>query len=296
MKVACEPSSLPVSRFHWKGTKVCHFPSLSLEAWQGEVRQPIITRMLSYRNGIYLKGFLPILLLVAASIPGTLFADADPMQEAGATIIQKYNEALIGQQSATRNIAMTVTIEGRIPRLKKAGTLNALRRISSLGHVTYKALGFQGDDMVKREVIARYMTAEQDATGAAASQVSNLAINPENYHFKYKGVNYRDGRPVHLFELKPKAKRVGLFKGELWLDPETSLPVREQGQFVKNPSVFVKKMEFARDYQIENGVSLLKHMEAKTDTRLVGVAELAIDCNRVERTEEVPVEEASTNH
>ena len=249
---------------------------------------------------MYLKALIPgVALALLTSLSGLpLLADSDPMQATGASLIQKYNDALAGQQGATRNIAMAVTIEAKIPKLKKTGKLNALRRISSLGKVTYKALGFQGDDMVKREVIARYMTAEQDATGSPDKQLASLAITPANYNFKYKGIYTRGAtQQVHVFELKPKEKRVGLFKGELWLDPETCLPVHEQGQFVKNPSVFVKKMEFTRDYQIENGVSLLKHMEAKTDTRLVGVAELAIDCDRVDKNAsgEEPVEEARTN-
>jgi hypothetical protein len=77
--------------------------------------------------------------------------------------------------------------------------------------------------------------------------------------------------------LKPRHKRVGLFKGELWLDPETCLPVREIGRLVKNPSVFVKKMEFTRDYEIKDGVSYLRRMETRTETRLVGRAELNIE-------------------
>lgn len=251
--------------------------------------------MLSYRkqmdwNSLWKRIALPFLLLALAApaLP------ADAMQDAGIFLIRKYNEALREQQNSTRNLSMTVTMEARIPKLKKQGKLSALRRISSLGHITYKALGFQGDDVVKREVMARYMNAEQEASEGPTPNSANLAITPENYQFKYKGLNNRNGRAVHIFELKPKEKRVGLFKGELWIDPETSLPVREQGQLVKNPSVFVKKMQFLREYEIKDGVSLLKHMEARTDTRIIGAAELAIDFDRAEHVpvEDQPVEEA----
>ena len=39
--------------------------------------------------------------------------------------------------------------------------------------------------------------------------------NQANYKFKYKGMATNDGRTVHVFQLTPRKKRVGLFKGEL---------------------------------------------------------------------------------
>lgn len=220
-----------------------------------------------------------------------VFADPDPKSEIGADVFSRYQDAVRRQAGAQRGVSMNVTMEASIPKLKKAGRLNALRRISSLGRITYKLLGFDGDDMVKKEVMARYMTAEVEA---AESRREELAINEANYKFKYKGLNERDGRPVHIFELKPRHKRVGLFEGELWLDPETCLPVREAGRFKKNPSMFIKKMEFVRNYEIRDGVAYLVHMESKTETRLVGRAELNIDYANFHPTDaaEEPVEEA----
>jgi hypothetical protein len=139
--------------------------------------------------------------------------------------------------------------------------------------------------------MARYMTAEVEATGARNEQV---AINEANYKFKYKGLNDRDGRQVHIFELKPRHKRVGLFEGELWLDPETCLPLRESGKFKKNPSMFIKKVEFVRYYEIREGIAYLTHMQSKTETRIVGRAELNIDYANFHPSlpGEEPVEEA----
>ena len=36
-------------------------------------------------------------------------------------------------------------------------------------------------------------------------------------------------------------------------------------------------MEFARDYEIKDGVAYLRRMETKTQTRIVGAAELNIE-------------------
>ena len=234
---------------------------------------------------------LSISFILVLVIAGALRAEPDREEVAAADVITRYQEALRKQSDQTRNVAMDVTMEASIPKLKKHGRMNALRRISDLGRITYKILGFSGDDTVKKEVMARFMTAEVEA---AQNPKGNIGITSENYTFKYKGESDKNGRIVHVVELKPKQKRVGLFKGELWLDRETYLPVRESGRLVKNPSVFIKKMEFTRDYDIREGVAWLVRMESRTDTRIVGRADLHINyANFTNAPEEAePVEEA----
>ena len=56
---------------------------------------------------------------------------------------------------------MEVEISASVPRLQEHGKLRALRKISKVGLITYRVLGFQGDNTVKKEVIARYLQAEQ---------------------------------------------------------------------------------------------------------------------------------------
>jgi len=227
-------------------------------------------------------------------LPFLALLSADPATYPADDVVAKYRDAVQKQQTATRNLASDVTFEADIPKLKKHGKLDALRKISTVGRVTYKVLGFSGDDTVKKEVIARYMAAEIDS---ASKQTEDVAITPANYNFKYKGVQDREGHRVHVLELKPKEKRLGLFKGELWLDDATYLPVREQGRFVKNPSIFIKKLDFVRNYEIKDGVAYLVHFEGKTDTRIVGRAELNADFSNyhVEDETQHATEEARTN-
>lgn len=169
---------------------------------------------------------------------------------------------------------MDVEIEASLPRLQKQGRLHALRRISALGRITYEMLRFEGDGTVKKEVIARYLTAEAEAQ---KDQSPLLAMTPENYKFKYKGRNQLDGRDVHVFQVTPRKKRQGMFKGEVWIDAATYLRVRESGYLVKNPSIFLKRVEFVRKYEIRDGISVPRQVQSVVDTRLVGKAELTID-------------------
>src|SRR5262245_61505401 len=169
---------------------------------------------------------------------------------------------------------MEVEIEASLPKLKKQGKLHALRRISALGRITYEALKFEGDGTIKSQVISRYLSAEVEAQ---RGQSPSLAVTPANYKFKYKGRNQVNGREIHVFEVSPKEKRVGLFKGEVWIDAATYLHVQESGTLVKKPSIFLKKLAFVRTYEIRDGIAIPRQVQTTADVRLVGKAEMTID-------------------
>ena len=187
-------------------------------------------------------------------------------------MVTRFVQANEQQQTALRGGTMEVDMDASVPKLKKQGKLHALKNISRLGKITYHALGFSGDNMVKTEVIARYLNAELQAN----QEGTNLGITRENYKFKYKGMENFNGRDVYVLHVTPRQKKVGLFKGELWLDSQTYMPVRESGQFVKTPSIFLKKMEFVQSFEIQDGVSIPAKLESKADVRFFGSVQFTI--------------------
>ena len=196
-------------------------------------------------------------------------------------IIERYLANTKDQSAALRGLQMEMDIDAQLPKLKKSGTFHALRSISKLGQITYEGLKFIGDNTIKKDVIGRYLQAENET-----KDVAQLAITPANYKFKYKGMNVEEGHLVHVFQVSPRKKSVGLFKGELWLDVQTCLPVRESGRFVKSPSIFLKKIEFVREYEIRDGIAIPKHIQSTVDTRLWGTAEMKIHYSNVVRAAE----------
>jgi len=204
-------------------------------------------------------------------------------------MVSRYLDATQQQQGALRGGTMEVDIDANVPNMKTKGKLHALKSISKLGKITYHALGFSGDNSVKTEVIARYLTAEVDA----AQKGQNFSVTPENYKFKFKGEEQRDGREVYILHVTPRHKKVGLFKGELWVDAQTYLPVRESGSFVKSPSIFLKKMQFVRVYDIQNGVAVPQRMESKADVRFIGPVELNVNYFKFSKEEPDTVAGAS---
>jgi hypothetical protein len=212
----------------------------------------------------------------------SLLTGASPDPSPGADVLERYLAAAQEQQTQMRGLSMQVDIDASMPKLKKTGKLQALRNISKLGQITYNALSFVGDKTIRNDVIARYLTAE---TRATTSDEMNISITPANYKFKYKGVAERDGRSMHVFQLSPRKKKVGLFKGELWVDAATYMPLRESGRMVKNPSLFLKRVDFVRDYDIRDGIAFPRHMESTIETRLVGLATLNINYGSFSRPE-----------
>ncbi len=53
-----------------------------------------------------------------------------------------------------------------------------------------------------------------------------------------------------------EAEARGVVQGRVVVGQPTALPVRESGQFVKSPSVFVKRIAFVREYRIEDGAAI----------------------------------------
>lgn len=219
-----------------------------------------------------LYGLVSVFLLVAAPIwaaEGTLTDDSTSSSDA---IIAQYLLATQSQASQPAHGSIEIDISASVPKLKKQGRLRVLREISHVGQITYRVLGFQGDNTVKNQVIARYLQAEQQGQGK-----QDLAITPTNYKFKFRGERGVLGKDVYVFQLSPRHKKVGLFKGELWLSAANYLPVYEKGRLVKNPSIFFKKVDFERAFAIQNGAQVPAHMVSTIQTRLVGKVELEVN-------------------
>jgi hypothetical protein len=136
--------------------------------------------------------------------------------------------------------------------------------------LSYKPIHFTGDSFVKSNVIARVLQSEVDFV--QKGDPSQVALNDANYKFSYKGLQSLDGHSVHLYQVKPRVKRVGLFKGRLYLDAHNGTVVRTEGSLAKSPSFFVRKLEFVQDYAAVGRYTLPVHLHSTAQARLVGRA------------------------
>ena len=225
-----------------------------------------------------MKVLAVVCLLVAVLVPLQLAAAPAAgapaaMDPTAAGVIERYVTAIQLQESRAQAVSMDVDMDADLPKLKKHGRFHAFRFITKVGQIFYDKRRFEGDGTIKKEVIGRYLQAEKDAKSEYGSA---SAVTPANYKFKYQGMTDYAGRPAFVFQVDPRKKRIGLYKGELWIDKETDLPLRQWGELVRNPSMFLKSVYFVRDYEIYDGVSVPRRLISDVNTRLFGKAHLTI--------------------
>lgn len=231
--------------------------------------------------------------LGAADLPAPVLEPSQQSEVQG--VISRYLEAVPRQKEAMLGAEMEVEIGGRFPKFEESGSLKVLRTISKVGQITFKAISdFSGADRVKKELITRYLSEEQEKQGYGA-----LDILPIDYDFRIKAIvtrhaNTPEAERTYVFDVVPRRNAEGLFKGELWLDGETGMPLRESGELVRNPHVVITRFAFVRDYELRDGVSVIKRMEGRVNVRFYGRAELDIDFGDVHWPDR-PVEQALAN-
>jgi hypothetical protein len=167
----------------------------------------------------------------------------------------------------------TVEIDASLPKLEKRGRLRAIRRLLPFGRPEYQVLEIVGDQTVRQQVIARYLSED---VRVAAIPAASVAITPANYKFQYMGAVNTGGTIAYAFLVTPRKKREGLIKGVLWLDGETGAVVRQSGYLVKKPSIFVKRVDVTREIALRDGIAEMRVTHLSVDTRLVGRAQLII--------------------
>jgi hypothetical protein len=150
--------------------------------------------------------------------------------------------------------------------------MRVLRMIDKLGDLTFSVIDFVGDNRIKTELIARYMETEQKEKAFGA-----LTISPENYEFKIAAILKTDGRSIYIFDVNARKKDASAFRGEVWVDGETGMPLREEGRLLKSPHILLRNVRMTRDYELRDGISIVKHFRSTTDVRLLGVGTAVLD-------------------
>ncbi len=136
--------------------------------------------------------------------------------------------------------------------------------------LTFKPIRYTGDSFVKTNVIARILQSEVDYVTKGDS--AQTALTPANYKFSYKGDRELNGKDVHAFQVKPRQKRAGLFKGYIYLDTVSGSLVRSEGSIVKSPSFFIRNIQFVQDYTDVAGYTLPVQLHTTAKARFVGPA------------------------
>jgi hypothetical protein len=184
--------------------------------------------------------------------------------------LQVYRGRSVIQAQQLASYSATTLIRAQLPDTSQSGEYEVQQHYSAPRTLAFKAVRFTGDAFVKTNVITRLLQSEVDHLQKDDPALN--AISPANYKFSYKGTNELQGRTVHVYQLKPRQKRAGLFKGRIYVDVYTASLVRAEGRPVKSPSMFVKKIEFVQDYEDIGPYTFSAHIHSEATARIVGRA------------------------
>ena len=201
------------------------------------------------------------------------------LAEGPALAFGRYIASAQSRNPFTEAGTIQLQIDASLPALEKSGSMVAIRETGASERSEYHAIEFTGDSTIKREVIARYLAAQRDGE---AMPYSSVAITPINYKFRYLGSVQSPRVSAYIFQITPRQKRLGLVEGQIWIDSETGILLRQTGRFVKRPSVFVRRIDFVRDIEVRDGRAYARTTHVTIDTRIVGAAKLSISERRLE--------------
>jgi len=224
---------------------------------------------------------------VALSAPATLPRMAPELA------LQAYQRRWESQSAELVSYSANTLIRAELPETQQRGELQLQRHYAAPRTLEFKTVHYTGDGFVKNNVITRLLQSEVDHV--QTDDASLTALTPANYKFSFKGTNQMGGRLVHDYQVKPRKKRAGLFKGHVYLDAYTGSLVRVEGTVVKSPSFFIKKIEFVQDYADIGVFTLPTHMHSEAVARIIGRAVVDIyqdeyqpSTNTVQASQQIP--------
>jgi outer membrane lipoprotein-sorting protein len=116
---------------------------------------------------------------------------------------------------------------------------------------------------------------------------TSAAFTRENYDFTLQGMGEESSRACYILGLNPKHKEHHLMKGRLWVDSQTYLPVKVEGDLSKSPSWWVKQVHVTTDFANIQGMWLPTSTQAVADVRMFGRHTLTSEARNFNTSEQV---------
>ena len=140
---------------------------------------------------------------------------------------------------------------------------------------TFVTIAEEGSSVVRHLVLKRLM--ETEASAAAGQDRRDSSITPANYIFRLLGEE--DLGPHHCFvvEALPQRRDKYLFEGKIWIESQDFAVVRITGHPAKNPSFWIKRADFVRQYEKIGDFWLPAMDQTFVEVRLYGKKILSIE-------------------
>jgi outer membrane lipoprotein-sorting protein len=109
-----------------------------------------------------------------------------------------------------------------------------------------------------------------DGEAAIAKDSGPSNLSQDNYNFRYLREEVTNGQRCYVLQLIPRRKDKNLLNGTIWVDANTYLVRRTEGDPVKSPSWWVRDAHIVLVYGDVSGMWLPRSSEYTAKIRLLG--------------------------
>lgn len=138
----------------------------------------------------------------------------------------------------------------------------------------FQTVSEDGSKWIRKFVFHGLISSESEA--ASGREHRDSSITPLNYSFRYLGEQELDGKPCYVVYAVPKRVDKYLFEGTVWIDSRDFAVAKIDGHPAKNPSVWIKRVNWVRRYGRVGDFWLPVKDETYTDIRIFGRKKLTI--------------------
>lgn len=116
------------------------------------------------------------------------------------------------------------------------------------------------------KVVRRMLAREADIT----KDYRSTDFSPDNYDFRFLRQEHVDSQRCYVLELLPRRKDKNLLRGTIWVDVNTYLLRRTEGEPAKSPSWWLRDVRLVFVYGEVGGMWLQTASEATANVRILG--------------------------
>lgn len=228
---------------------------------------------------------LPFDQSLNAAAGGRLAAGSNrsPTDTTGEGVVAKLVESSRLRESRLHHYSVHTTYRVQNDKGETSAETRVLLRYSAPGTKEFKIVSEKGSGLIRSRVFKPLMDMEVEA--ASMRNRYDSSITPNNYTFALLGEEDVDGSHCFVVQATPKRMDKYLFKGKVWIHAVDFAVVKIAGQPAKNPSMWIKRVDFVRRYQKIGEFWLPLKNESITRVRIFGRNTLTTDYEHYDITQ-----------
>jgi outer membrane lipoprotein-sorting protein len=207
---------------------------------------------------------------------------SDPTATAltGDAIFAKLVESNSLRESRLKQYSVQSTYRVQNDKGEMRAETQALLRYRAPDIKEFKIISEKGSGLIRTRVFKPLMDVEIET--AAERNRLDSSITPNNYTLALLGEEEVAGSHCFVVQATPKRDDKYLFTGKIWIHSAEFAVVKIEGQPAKNPSLWIKRVDFVRRYQKIGEFWLPLKNESITRVRVFGKNTLTTEYDNYE--------------